>query len=62
MKWFANYLGMHANENAGAMSIVLNGGYEDDVDSGVEFLYTGSGGRDLDGNRRTNVQSFDQVV
>ena len=44
------------------MSIVLNGGYEDDIDNGEEFLYTGSGGRDLDGNRRTNVQSFDQVI
>lgn len=54
--------GIHANEKAGAMSIVLNGGYEDDIDNGDEFLYTGSGGRDLDGNRRTNVQSFDQVL
>lgn len=35
--------------------------YEDDRDEGEWFLYTGSGGRDLSGNKRTNkVQSFDQ--
>jgi len=38
----------------GAQSVVLSGGYEDDVDHGDWFLYTGSGGRDLSGNRRTN--------
>lgn len=37
------------------------GRYEDDRDEGEWFLYTGSGGRDLSGNKRTNkVQSFDQ--
>lgn len=37
------------------------GGYEDDCDEGEWFLYTGSGGRDLSGNKRTNKeQSFDQ--
>lgn len=41
--------------------MVLSGGYEDDRDEGEWFLYTGSGGRDLSGNRRTNkVQSSDQ--
>lgn len=36
--------------------------YEDDEDNGEWFLYTGSGGRDLSGNKRTNKeQSFDQV-
>jgi len=54
--------GIHANKDLGAMSICLNGGYEDDVDNGEEFYYTGSGGRDLDGNKRTNVQSFDQKL
>ena len=35
--------------------------YEDDRDEGEWFLYTGSGGRDLSGNKRvTKVQSFDQ--
>ncbi len=32
------------------------------VDNGEEFLYTGSGGRVLGGNRRTNVQSFDKEL
>jgi hypothetical protein len=35
-------------------SVVLSGGYEDDRDEGEWFLYTGSGGRDLSGNKRTN--------
>ena len=43
-------------------SIVLSGGYEDDVDSGVSFFYTGSGGRNLSGNKRTAVQSSDQTL
>ena len=38
------------------------GGYEDDQDEGEWFFYTGSGGRDLSGNKRTNkVQSSDQT-
>ncbi|KAG0498490.1 hypothetical protein HPP92_003181 [Vanilla planifolia] len=45
----------------GAQSVALSGGYEDDEDHGEWFLYTGSGGRDLSGNKRTNKdQSFDQ--
>ena len=33
----------------------------DDKDEGEWFLYTGSGGRDLSGNKRTNKeQAFDQ--
>jgi hypothetical protein len=36
--------------------------YEDDEDNGEWFLYTGSGGRDLSGNKRTcKKQSHDQV-
>uniref|UniRef100_A0A2H1V1V5 SFRICE_013827 n=1 Tax=Spodoptera frugiperda TaxID=7108 RepID=A0A2H1V1V5_SPOFR len=38
------------------------GGYEDDVDHGNEFTYTGSGGRDLSGNKRTAEQSCDQTL
>lgn len=41
---------------------MLSGGYEDDVDNGDEFLYTGSGGRDLSGNKRTALQSCDQKL
>lgn len=53
--------GIAGQSTVGAQSVVLSGGYEDDVDQGEFFLYTGSGGRDLSGNKRTNkVQSFDQ--
>ncbi|KAF9015218.1 PUA-like domain-containing protein [Cyathus striatus] len=51
----------------GAHSIVLSGGYDDDVDLGYAFTYTGSGGRDLKGtkaapkNLRTAPQSCDQT-
>jgi E3 ubiquitin-protein ligase UHRF1 len=54
--------GIHGRESDGAYSIVLSGGYEDDIDSGDEFLYTGSGGRDLSGNKRTADQSCDQTL
>jgi E3 ubiquitin-protein ligase UHRF1 len=38
------------------------GGFEDDRDEGEWLLYTGSGGKDLSGNKRTNkVQCADQV-
>ena len=36
-------------------SIVLAGGYEDDEDNGDTFTYTGSGGRDLSGNKRSTL-------
>nr|CAB3267500.1 UHRF2 protein [Phallusia mammillata] len=54
--------GIHGKESEGAFSIVLAGGYEDDEDNGDEFTYTGSGGRDLSGNKRTAEQSCDQVL
>ena len=54
--------GMHGRDSEGAYSIVLAGGYEDDTDDGDEFTYTGSGGRDLSGNKRTAEQSFDQKL
>ncbi|KAJ9587699.1 hypothetical protein L9F63_018879 [Diploptera punctata] len=54
--------GIHGRESDGAYSIVLSGGYEDDVDNGDDFLYTGSGGRDLSGNKRTAEQSCDQTL
>lgn len=54
--------GIAGQSDVGAQSIVLSGGYEDDRDEGEWLLYTGSGGRDLSGNKRTNKeQSFDQV-
>ncbi|CAB3979243.1 E3 ubiquitin- ligase UHRF1 [Paramuricea clavata] len=54
--------GIHGRDNEGAFSIVLAGGYEDDKDHGDEFFYTGSGGRDLSGNKRTAEQSCDQTL
>jgi hypothetical protein len=35
--------GIHGKAMIGTYSIVLNGGYEDDLDNGSTFLYTGSG-------------------
>ena len=32
------------------------------VDNSEEFTYTGSGGRDLSGNKRTNDQGFQQTL
>ncbi|KAG9148879.1 hypothetical protein Leryth_024640 [Lithospermum erythrorhizon] len=53
--------GIAGQSEYGAQSIALSGGYEDDQDHGEWFLYTGSGGRDLQGNKRTNKeQSKDQ--
>ncbi|XP_028801856.1 E3 ubiquitin-protein ligase ORTHRUS 2 [Neltuma alba] len=58
---FPHVSGIAGQSNHGAQSVVLSGGYVDDEDHGEYFLYTGSGGRDLSGNKRTsNVQSFDQ--
>ena len=58
--------GISGNADVGCWSICLSGGYEDDVDEGTTFTYTGSGGRDLKGtkqnpkNLRTAPQSKDQ--
>ncbi|KAK3021112.1 hypothetical protein RJ639_045496 [Escallonia herrerae] len=53
--------GISGQSDYGAQSVALSGGYQDDEDHGEWFLYTGSGGRDLSGNKRTNKdQSFDQ--
>lgn len=54
--------GIHGRDSEGAYSIVLSGGYEDDIDNGEEFFYTGSGGRDLSGNKRTSEQCCDQTL
>ncbi|KAG9013548.1 hypothetical protein FRB94_002142 [Tulasnella sp. JGI-2019a] len=58
--------GISGNKDAGAWSIALSGGYEDDIDLGYGFTFTGAGGRDLKGtkdkpkNLRTAPQSCDQ--
>lgn len=60
--------GIHGSEVEGAYSIALSGGYEDDLDVGECFTYTGEGGRDLKGtksnpkNLRTAPQSKDQTL
>jgi hypothetical protein len=54
--------GIAGRAEEGCQSIVLAGGYEDDTDDGFEFIYTGSGGRDLSGNKRTAEQSSDQML
>ncbi|KAE9607202.1 putative methyltransferase chromatin regulator PHD family [Lupinus albus] len=58
---FPHISGICGQSTFGAQSVALSGGYVDDEDHGEWFLYTGSGGRDLSGNKRTNKnQSFDQ--
>jgi putative restriction endonuclease len=64
---FSNYqalndLGIHRQRiagiayltNAGADSIVVSGGYEDDQDFGDEIIYTGQGGRDDSGKQNAD--------
>lgn len=59
--------GIHAGQD-GSYSIALSGGYEDNIDLGDCFTYTGEGGRDLKGtankpkNLRTAPQSKDQTL
>ncbi|KAG0057329.1 hypothetical protein BGZ83_011572 [Gryganskiella cystojenkinii] len=55
--------GIAGGSKHGAVSIVLAGGYPEDVDNGMEFLYTGSGGRELsEGNKRVAEQTSDQQL
>ena len=56
--------GISGNTRTGSQSIVISGGYKDDVDDGDTFLYSGSGGRDASetGSRIGNGQSFDQSL
>ena len=42
----------------GASSIVLSGGYEDDVDDLNYILYTGQGGQDTSGGKQVSDQEF----
>jgi len=53
--------GISGCQKEGAYSIVLSGGYEDDIDLGETFTYTGSGGRDKSSRvgPQTCNQSFD---
>ncbi|RUS13915.1 PUA-like domain-containing protein [Endogone sp. FLAS-F59071] len=64
----ATVAGIAGSESEGCYSVALSGGYEDDIDLGEAFTYTGSGGRDLKGtsanpkNLRTAAQSKDQTL
>jgi len=42
----------------GAYSIVLSGGYEDDIDELNYILYTGQGGQDVPGGKQVKDQEF----
>ena len=42
----------------GAYSIVLSGGYEDDIDDLDYILYTGQGGQDSPGGKQVADQDF----
>lgn len=50
--------GISGSASEGAHSIVLSGGYEDDLDNGDEIVYTGHGGRDQETNKQIADQNF----
>ncbi|RKP34926.1 the Sra domain of E3 ubiquitin-protein ligase Uhrf2, partial [Dimargaris cristalligena] len=55
--------GIAGKSDVGAVSIVMACGYEEDEDYGDEFIYTGSGGRNLsDGNKRVGKQTCNQEL
>ena len=50
--------GIWGRESEGACSIVLSGGYEDDIDDLSYILYTGQGGQDKPGGKQVADQEF----
>jgi len=50
--------GIWGRENEGACSIVLSGGYEDDIDELDYIFYTGQGGQDIPGGKQVADQEF----
>lgn len=50
--------GIWGRENEGSCSIVLSGGYEDDIDNLDYILYTGQGGQDAPGGKQVSDQEF----
>ena len=50
--------GIWGRESEGACSIVLSGGYEDDIDDLNYILYTGQGGQDRPGGNQVADQEF----
>ena len=51
--------GIDGNAKEGASSIVLNGGYVDDLDLGNEIIYTGHGGNDPNTKKQIADQNWD---
>ena len=52
--------GISGSPTDGADSIVVSGGYEDDVDSGAVIIYTGQGGNDPNTKKQIDHQGFDR--
>ena len=52
--------GISGTKVAGADSIVVSGGYEDDQDLGDEIIYTGAGGNDPGTGKQIAHQELDQ--
>tara|TARA_B100000780_G_scaffold256616_1_gene205903 strand:- start:10 stop:903 length:894 start_codon:yes stop_codon:yes gene_type:complete len=50
--------GIWGREQEGSSSIVISGGYEDDVDRLDYILYTGQGGQDVPGGKQIADQEF----
>ena len=53
--------GISGNGTAGAESISVNGGYEDDEDLGDEIIYTGAGGNDPGTGKQIADQTLSQA-
>ena len=51
--------GICGRAREGAESIVVNGGYADDLDFGAELVYTGAGSNDPTTKKQYSDQSFD---
>jgi SAD/SRA domain len=45
--------GIFGDEEEGAYSVSVSGGYEDDIDEGYKFVFTGEGGRHLNVDPKT---------
>ena len=50
--------GIWGRETEGSCSIVLSGGYEDDIDELDYIYYTGQGGQDKPGGKQVEDQEF----
>ena len=50
--------GIWGMQDIGACSIVLSGGYEDDIDNMNRILYTGHGGQEFSGGPQVKDQEF----